>query len=325
MLIPGFPFPTVFFHSKRGQAPTTYGAWMQSSIFFVFAGFIAAAVFIGLPARSLCQTAQPAATIASAEFPIELPEAPQPQGSSSSAAQNQQDQQNQGDQNRKETAPDPNRSGSQTPAGVPATQKPKPLPQPKRILGVMPNYRAVSAGVLPPPPSPRQAFKIATQNSFDYSSFVFVGITSLLAEGSEAHPSLGKGVPGFWGYTWRGFVDKTDGNYWVIFVMPSIMHEDERYYAKGQGPILSRMAYAATRILITPNYHGKNTFNAAEIFGRGISQSISLTYYPSSDQNIGSFMQKYGYALGRDALTNVFREVWPDVDAHFRHRHQKGQ
>ena len=54
--------------------------------------------------------------------------------------------------------------------------------QPKRILGIMPNYRAVSAGAIPPPPTPKQAFKIATQNSFDYSALIFVGITSLMAE-----------------------------------------------------------------------------------------------------------------------------------------------
>src|SRR5579862_8535502 len=31
----------------------------------------------------------------------------------------------------------------------------KPAPQPKRILGVMPNFRAVSAGEIPPPPTPK--------------------------------------------------------------------------------------------------------------------------------------------------------------------------
>ncbi len=136
-------------------------------------------------------------------------------------------------------------------------------------------------------PRPKEAFKIATENSFDYSAFVFTGITSLLAEGTNTHPQLGKGIPGFWGYSWRGWVDKTDGNYWVDFVMPTIVHEDERYYAKGEGPILNRGVYAATRILITPNYHGRNTFNAAEVLGRGISQAISLTYYPSQDQTLG--------------------------------------
>jgi hypothetical protein len=197
---------------------------------------------------------------------------------------------------------------------------PRSKQQPKRILGLMPNYRAVSAGAIPPPPTAGQAFKIATQNSFDYSSFVFVGVTSLLAEGSSAHHQLGKGPAGFWGYYWRGFVDKTDGNYWVIFALPTVFHEDERYYTKGQGSLLKRGIYAASRVLITPNYQGHDTFNASEILGRGISQGISLTYYPSGARNIDDLAEKYSYALGRDALTNTFREFWPDIASHFRHR-----
>jgi len=204
-------------------------------------------------------------------------------------------------------------------AGAPP--KHKPPPQPKRILGVMPNYRAVSAGVIPPPPTPREAFMVATRNSFDYSAFVFVGITSLLAEGTNAHPQLGKGVGGFWAYSWRGYLDKTDGNYFVDWAMPTVFHQDERYYAMGEGGIMKRSIYAATRILITPNYHGRNSFNASEILGRGISQAISLTYYPSQTQSASGFTEKYAYALGRDALTNVFRELWPDIDQHLFHRH----
>jgi len=217
-------------------------------------------------------------------------------------------------------------SSSQASAAQQAPDAPKPhalKPQPKRILGLMPNYRAVSAGSIPPPPTPKQAFKIATQNSFDYSSFVFVGITSLLAEGSNAHPQLGKGPGGFWGYYWRGFLDKTDGNYLVIYALPTVLHEDERYYAMGQGGVLKRGVYAASRVLITPNYRGHNTFNASEIFGRGISQAVSVTYYPSSDRTFGDIAQKYGYAVGRDALTNTFREFWPDIAAHLPHRHPK--
>ena len=185
----------------------------------------------------------------------------------------------------------------------------------------MPNYRAVSAGVIPPPPTPREAFMVATRNSFDYSAFVFVGITSLLAEGTNAHPQLGKGVGGYWAYYWRGYLDKTDGNYWVDWAMPTVFHQDERYYAKGEGGFLKRGAYAATRILITPNYHGKNSFNASEVLGRGISQAISLAYYPSKTQTAGGYTEKYVYALGRDALTNVFRELWPDINEHLHHRH----
>jgi hypothetical protein len=192
--------------------------------------------------------------------------------------------------------------------------------QPKRILGVMPNYRAVSAGVIPPPPTAKEAFKIATENSFDYSALIFVGITSLLAEGTDAHPQLGKGIAGYGRYYWRGFVDKTDGNYLVIFALPTIFHQDERYYAMGKGGILKRAIYAASRILITPDYQGHNSFNASEVFGRAMAQGISASYYPSEDRTAGALAVKYGWAMGRDALTNVFREFWPDIAKHVLRR-----
>lgn len=193
--------------------------------------------------------------------------------------------------------------------------------QPRRILGIMPNYRAVSAREIPVPPTPREAFKIATANSFDYSSFVFVGVTSMIAAGNDSHPQLGKGVPGFWAYYWRGLVDKTDGNYWVIFALPTAFHEDERYYTLGEGSILKRAAYAASRVAITRDYHGRNTINGAELLGRGIAEGISTTYYPSSDRTVSGVASKYAYALMRDAATNAFREFWPDIAVHVLHRH----
>ena len=287
---------------------------MHRSSFFITATVIFCVALAGmtsyLSAQVPSETQYPAvATL--------VPDAPQPQvdrvAGSSTTASTDRDQPGQ-DTTRQDRAA--RNSADETP------EKKTPPPQPKRILGVMPNYRAVSAGVRPPPFTPGEAFKVATKNSFDYSSFVFTGITSLLAEGTDAHPQLGKGMGGYWAYYWRGFVDKTDGNYMVDFAMPIIFHQDERYYAMGTGGVWKRSIYAASRVLITPNYNGKNGFNTSEILGRGISQAISLSYYPSQTQTAGAFTEKYAYALGRDAITNVFRELWPDISAHLTRHHQ---
>lgn len=242
---------------------------------------------------------------------------PPPADSASSTSQTQTPQTETGSTHPPQS--DEKSTGQST---VPKNQGAKPgQEQPKRILGVMPNFRAVSAGELPPPPTPKQAFKIATQNSFDYSSFIFVGITSALAEWTDAHPQLGQGLPGYGRYYWRGFLDKTDGNYWVIFALPSVLHQDERYYAMGHGSIVKRGLYASTRIFVTPDYSGHNSFNASELVGRGIAQGISITYYPSKSRTLGALATKYAWALGRDALTNTFREFWPDIATHVLHRH----
>lgn len=209
-------------------------------------------------------------------------------------------------------------TGSQAVPQQPA--QPLPPPQPKRILGMMPNYRAVSAGVVPPPPTAKEAFMDATYNAFDYSDFVFVGLTSLMAEADNAHPVFGKGVPAYWSYYWRGFLDKSDGDYWVDFILPTAFHEDERYYARGRGTLLSRAIYAASQVIITPDYNGHNTFNGAELLGRGVAEAVSVTYYPSQYATFSVVASKYGYAVLRDAGMNVFREFWPDFSVRVLHR-----
>lgn len=256
-------------------------------------------------------------SFAESEAPAQQPEPPRPAQAACGAAQSQPG------------TPLPSESdGSGLPQALNACdqktgQQPPPVSeqQPKRILGVMPNYRAVSAGEIPPPPTPKEAFKIATQNSFDYSAFVFAGVTSLMAEGTNTHPQLGKGVAGFGRYYWRGFVDKADGNYLVLFALPTVFHQDERYYAKGKGGFWNRAIYAASSIFVTPDYHGHPSFNASELFGRGLSQALSATYYPRPDRTPSALAVKFGYAVGRDALVNVIREFWPDIATHVLHRH----
>ena len=197
--------------------------------------------------------------------------------------------------------------------------------QPKRILGVMPNFRAVTAGTLPPPPTAKESFVLATQNSFDYSSFIFVSFTSALAEWTYTHPQLGQGMTGYGRYYWRGLLDKTDGNYLVLFALPTVFHQDERYFTRGKGGFWRRFAYAGSRVFVTPNYQGHDSFNYSELLGRGMAQGLSVLYYPSQTRTFGAIGSKYGYAILRDALTNIFREFWPDIDSHVLHRHPKGE
>ena len=122
----------------------------------------------------------------------------------------------------------------------------------------MPNFRSVSGGAVPPPPSFKTNFKIATHQALDYSTFLFLGLTSITAEGTNAHPALGKGVNGFWNYTWRGFLDKTDNTYLSAWLLPSILHEDTRYYALGnEHSIPVRILYVISRQAVARTYGGR--------------------------------------------------------------------
>jgi hypothetical protein len=203
----------------------------------------------------------------------------------------------------------------------------KPIPlerqQPTRILGIMPNFRTVSSGAVPPPPSFKTNFKGATRQAFDYSSFFFLALTSVSAEGIDSHPELGKGVPGFYAYAWRGFLDKTDNTYLSAFLLPSILHEDTRYYALGKGPVIKRIGYVISRQAVTRTYGGSQTPNIAGLGGQVLTQVISRYYYPSSATDFSALATKFGYSVMRDVASTAFREFYPTIAAHYIRVHRE--
>jgi hypothetical protein len=195
--------------------------------------------------------------------------------------------------------------------------------QPKRILGFMPNFRSVSGGSAPPPPGWKYNFKVATRQAFDYSSFFFLGLTSISAEGINSHPVLGKGVHGFYSYTWRGLLDKTDGTYLSAWLMPSLLHEDTRFYALGSGhKVVVRALYVISRQGVARTYGGRQTPNIAGLGGKVLTQVISRTYYPTGATSFSVLATKFGYSAMRDIAFTSVREFYPDIAAHYIRKHR---
>jgi len=196
--------------------------------------------------------------------------------------------------------------------------------EPTRILGFMPNFRSVSGGAASHPPGWKYNFIIATHQSTDYSSFIFLGITSLSAEAMNSHPTLGKGADGFYAYTWRGFIDKTDGTYLSAWLLPSILHEDTRYYALGAGhSIPIRVLYVLSRQAVARTYGGSQTPNVAGLGGKVLTQVISRYYYPPSADSFSALATKFGYSVMRDVSFSAIREFYPDIAAHYIRRHRE--
>ena len=196
--------------------------------------------------------------------------------------------------------------------------------QPTRILGIMPNFRSVSGGVKPHPLGWKYNANVAAHQAFDYSSFIFLGLNSISAEGLDEHPKLGKGVGGMWNYTWRGLIDKTDGTFMSAFLLPSLLHEDTRFYALGHGhPIVTRELYVMSRQVVARTYGGRNTPNIAGFGGKVLTQLISRQYYPAGTSDFGVLAEKFGYAVMRDIIFSSIREFYPDIAAHYIRKHRE--
>jgi len=212
--------------------------------------------------------------------------------------------------------------------GIPVDADGNPIPlerrEPTRILGLMPNFRTVSGGAKPPPPGWKYNFTVADHQAFDYSTFIFLGLTSVTAEGMDSHPALGKGIGGFYNYTWRGFLDKTDNTHLSAWLLPSALHEDTRFYALGSPhSIPTRALYVISRQAVARTYGGSQTPNIAGLGGKVLTQVISRYYYPSSTTSFDALATKFGYSVMRDVAFSAVREFYPDIAAHYIRKHRE--
>lgn len=188
----------------------------------------------------------------------------------------------------------------------------------KRILGVLPNYRTANPLDVYQPLTTGQKFSIALKDSFDWPNYLvsaaFAGIYQL----EDSNPSFGQGVRGYAHRYWTAYIDQSMGNLMTEAVMPTILHEDPRYFRKVAGSKKSRTAYALTRVLVTRTDTGGTRFNYSEVIGNGIMATLGNAYYPDS-RGVSDTVQRFGLQLATDSLSNLLKEFWPDVKRHFKH------
>ena len=211
-------------------------------------------------------------------------------------------------------APAANSSSAATPATPGEGQ------QTKRILWIIPNFRAVSAGVKLPPQSVKEKFKTGALDSFDYSSFIFVGIQAGISQASNAYPAFRQGAAGYGRYYWHTFADQTDENLWVEGILPMVLRQDSRYYTLGHGGFIKRGFYAVSRTVITRTDSGRETFNASEIVGAGTAAGISSLYYPTQYRTWTKVGQRWLTNVLLDFGTFAAKEFWPDVNSAIFHQ-----
>lgn len=204
----------------------------------------------------------------------------------------------------------------------PVPQNPSPntaAPQTKRILDVIPNFRAVNAGQNLPPQTVKQKFVGASEDSFDYSSVFIPAALAGYSMATHATPEFHQGAAGYARYFWHAAVDQTSENYMVEFVVPVITHEDTRYYTLGSGGFLRRTAYALSRAVVTKSDAGKEVFNASEVIGAGAASGLSSLYYPSRERSLANTGTEWGLDIGIDAASFFAKEFWPDINRRIFH------
>jgi hypothetical protein len=209
---------------------------------------------------------------------------------------------------------DPSAPGS---SAQPATNQPKTTSAPAemggRMFGIMPNFATVYGNHVPSI-STHQKFVFAVQNTFDPFVFPFVGV--IAATGDH----YGPGASGYLQQYAATLADTTVGNFLTAATLPSLLHQDPRFFQQGRGSALHRAAYAASRVGITRSDTAQTQFNVSEVAGNAIAAAIGNSYYPAPERTSTAILERWGSQMFFDAVSYELKEFWPDIRGKLHHR-----
>ncbi len=176
----------------------------------------------------------------------------------------------------------------------------------QRVFGIIPNFY-VSYDQNAAPLTTKLKFELAAKVAFDPVTFIGVGIAAG-ADQAGNHPNYPQG--------WKGFAERYGAAYTNGFtdimiggaILPSLLHQDPRYFYQGTGTNKSRVLHALTTPFVTRGDNGKRQPNYSTIGGDLASAAISNAYYPPSNRGVNLFLGNFFIATGQRAAANLAQE-----------------
>ena len=154
----------------------------------------------------------------------------------------------------------------------------------QRILGILPNFYTTYDWNAEPL-NTKQKFQLAWKSSIDPVIFVVTGVIAGLEQSQNYFPGYGSGAEGYAKRYGASYADGFIGNMIGGAILPSILHQDPRYFYKGTGSVTSRALYAIATVVITKGDNGRWQPNYSNVLGTFAAAGISNLYYPASNQS----------------------------------------
>lgn len=191
----------------------------------------------------------------------------------------------------------------------------------QRIGGVVPNFNVVLNGQAVPIP-PKLKFSIALHSVIDPYTIGLAVIGGGYGEITDDHTGYGHGPAGYFKRFAAAYADNVSGTLIGNAALPSLLHQDPRYYRKGTGSIKSRIIYSALTTFICHGDNGKRQFNTSNVLGNFIAGGISNAYYPADERGFGLTFENASVVTVEGMLGAQLLEFSPDLTDYIHRRRQ---
>ena len=168
------------------------------------------------------------------------------------------------------------------------------LEEKQRVFGIVPNFY-VSYETNPAHLTSKMKFALALKVSTDPVTAAGVALVAAVRQAADS-PNYGQGWDAYGqrvgAVAADAFTDIMIGG----AILPSLLHQDPRYFYQGTGTTGSRMRHAMFSPFVTKGDNGKSQPNYSSIGGDLASAAIANLYVPSSNQGVGLVFGNFAIA-----------------------------
>jgi hypothetical protein len=178
----------------------------------------------------------------------------------------------------------------------------------QRVLAVFPNFY-VTYIQNPAPMTSKQKFQMAFRTTIDPVTFGLVGVAAGIEQANNTYSGYGDGAAGFGRRYGSALGDDTISIFLAGALLPSVLHQDPRYFYKGTGSVKARIVYAAKFIVVCKGDNGRWQPNYSNVFGNLATAAISNAYYPAENRNgVGLTLGNSAIGIAEGAIGNILQE-----------------
>jgi len=180
----------------------------------------------------------------------------------------------------------------------------------QRVLGFIPNI-FVTYDPHPEPLTAKMKFHLTYKGLTHPTFFAFEAAWA----GVEQAADMSDYRLGAKGYGERFGANLASGTSEALFanaILPSLLHQDPRYFYRGSGTNGSRAWHAVLAPFVCQGDNGKSQPNYSQLGGSLISAALSNTYYPDSQRGPGLVFTNFGTSIGLHVALGLAQEFLLD-------------
>lgn len=159
----------------------------------------------------------------------------------------------------------------------------------------------------------KQKGYLALHQTTDPGNLGTIAGISAITIATDSHSAYGPGLKGFGKLAGVSLLQSATGEFFGTFAVPSLTHQDPRYYRMPDAPFRKRLLYSISRSYISRSDSGKTIPNYGVLTTYPIVAELSNFYVPGIESDGASTAKRIATGLALDPVNNVINEFLPDV------------